>query len=112
MELIKFKFALAHFRETIKFKYCKSGFTPMTDNPAHITIEKEVEEFIKKSGRDFRLCTTCGGPAIYPVEYTAPKDSDIVMRMGNSTLYVSRVQARYLRQIEMRMIERYLRSLK
>ncbi|MCQ6962689.1 hypothetical protein [Methanolobus chelungpuianus] len=84
----------------------------MTDNPAHITIEKEVEEFIKKSGRDFRLCTTCGGPAIYPVEYTDPKDSDIVIKMGSSTLYVSRVQARYLRQIEMRMIEKYLRSLK
>ncbi|MDK2833606.1 MAG: hypothetical protein PWR29_1445 [Methanolobus sp.] len=112
MELIKFKFALTYSRGTIKFKYCKSGFRPMTDNPAHITIEKEVEDFIKKSGRDFRLCTTCGGPAIYPVEYTSPKESDIVMRMGNSTLYVSGVQARYLRQIEMRMIERYLRSLK
>jgi hypothetical protein len=84
----------------------------MTDNPAHILIEKEVEEFIKQSCRDFRLCTTCGGPAIYPIEFSAPKESDIVMKLGDSILYVSRVQARYLRQIEMRMIQSYLRSLR
>jgi hypothetical protein len=84
----------------------------MTDNPVQIRIEKEVEEFIKTSGKDFRLCTTCGGPAIYPVEFSAPKESDIVVKMGDSTLYISGVQARYLRQIEMRMIERYRRSLR
>ncbi len=84
----------------------------MIDNPAQIMIEKEVEDFIKQSGRDFRLCTTCGGPAIYPIEFSAPKESDIVMGLGNSTLYVSRVQARYLRQIEMRMLQSYLRSLR
>jgi Fe-S cluster assembly iron-binding protein IscA len=84
----------------------------MTDNPAQIPIEKELEDLIKKYGKDFRLCTTCGGPAIYPIEYSAPKESDIVMKLGGSTLYVSRVQARYLRQIEMRMIQSYLRSLR
>jgi hypothetical protein len=84
----------------------------MTDNPALIRIEKEVEDFIKKSGKDFRLCTTCGGPAIYPVEFSIPKESDIVVKLGDSTLYVSVVQSRYLRQIEMRMIERYRRSLR
>lgn len=96
----------------IRLKYWKDGFSPMTDSPTQIRIEKEVEEFIIRSGKDFRLCTTCGGPAIYPVEYTTPKDSDIVIKMGDSTLYVSRVQAKYLRQIEMRMIERYIRSLR
>ena len=76
-----------------------------------IKIEKEVEEYIRSSGKDFRLCTTCGGPAIYPVEYSKPKESDIIMTFGTSKLYISKVQMKYLRQIEMRMLTSYLRSL-
>ncbi|TGC10952.1 hypothetical protein [Methanolobus halotolerans] len=83
----------------------------MVDTPREIEIEKDVENFIKKAARDFRLCTTCGGPVIYPIEYSTPKDTDLTVEIGDSTLYISRVQARYLRQIEMRMLERYCRHL-
>ncbi|MDW7731011.1 MAG: hypothetical protein SCH66_01125 [Methanolobus sp.] len=83
----------------------------MIDDPGQIAVEKDVENFIKKAARDFRVCTTCGGPVIYPVEYSTPKDTDLMIEIGDNTLYVSRVQARYLRQIEMRMLERYCRYL-
>ncbi|WP_406656451.1 hypothetical protein V7O62_11395 [Methanolobus sp. ZRKC2] len=83
----------------------------MIDIPQQIPVEKEVEEFIKEATRDFRLCTSCAGPVIYPIEYSTPKDTDLRIEIGNNTLYVSRVQARYLRQIDMRMLEKYRRVL-
>ncbi|KXS44679.1 hypothetical protein HWN40_11230 [Methanolobus zinderi] len=83
----------------------------MIDTPREIEVEKAVENFIKDAGRDFRVCTTCGGPVIYPIEYSTPKDTDLIIEIGGNTLYVSKVQARYLRKIEMRMLERYLMYL-
>jgi hypothetical protein len=44
---------------------------------------------------------------IVPVEMKGPKDSDIVMQMGPNKLYISRVQAHYLRRIEKRMLAYY-----
>ena len=72
-----------------------------------VTREDDVEELIKKDGRDLRLCTTCGGPMIVPVELKRPKESDIKVKIGNNTLYISKVQARYLRRIDKPMLEYY-----
>ncbi len=84
----------------------------MIDVPREIKIETEVEDFIRNSNKDYRLCTTCGGPAIVPAEMSIPKDSDIKLKIGDNTLHVSKVQARYIRQIEMRMLLGYLNYCK
>jgi hypothetical protein len=76
----------------------------MIDVPKELKVETEVEDFIRKAKKDYRLCTTCGGPAIVPADMSMPKDSDIKLKMGENTLHVSKVQARYIRQIEMRML--------
>lgn len=74
----------------------------------NIDIDPDVEALIKKDGRDLRLCTTCGGPMIVPVELKRPKESDIKVKIGNNTLYISKVQARYLRRIDKPMLGYYL----
>ncbi|WP_292467123.1 hypothetical protein [Methanolobus sp.] len=80
----------------------------MIDTPREIKVENEVEDFILKSNKDYRLCTTCGGPAIVSIDMSMPKESDIKVKIGDNTLHVSKVQARYIRQIDMRMLLGYL----
>ncbi len=84
----------------------------MIDTPRQIKVETEVQDFIRNANKDYRLCTTCGGPAIVPVEMSVPKDSDIKMRFGYNTLHISKVQARYIRQVEMGMLMGYLNYCK
>ncbi|WP_407354768.1 hypothetical protein [Methanolobus sp. WCC5] len=84
----------------------------MIDTPREIDIEPEVEDFIRNSKGDYRLCTTCGGPAIVPVKMSMPKNSDIKVNIGGNTLHISRVQARYIRRIEMGMLLSYLNYCK
>jgi hypothetical protein len=48
---------------------------------------------------------------IVPVEMKGPKDSDIVMQIGPNKLYISKVQAHYLRRIEKHMLAYYERYM-
>lgn len=57
-----------------------------------ITLSKEVENFINERGCDYRICTSCGGPAMISLEYCGKKNSDIRVRVGENTLYVSIIQ--------------------
>ncbi|WP_406659928.1 hypothetical protein V7O66_08750 [Methanolobus sp. ZRKC3] len=82
----------------------------MIDIPRNFKVEPDVEEFIEKAGKDFRLCTTCGGPAIVPTAFKAEKESDIRIPIGENILFVSKVQAKYLREINMRMLAGHLRT--
>lgn len=84
----------------------------MIDIPREIKIDTEVEDFIRKSGKDFRLCTTCGGPAIVPADMSKPKESDLKIKIAGNTLFISKVQARYLRQVEMGMLLGYINYCK
>ena len=84
----------------------------MIDTPREIKVENEVEDFIRNSNKDYRLCTTCGGPAIVSTDMSVPKDSDIKVKIGENTLHVSKVQARYIRQVDMRMLLGYLNYCK
>ncbi|MCL2032330.1 MAG: hypothetical protein FWG96_03560 [Methanomassiliicoccaceae archaeon] len=54
--------------------------------------------------RDYRICTSCTGPALVPTTVKMPKESDIRIPVGNNTLYVSRVQARYINRITIDML--------
>ncbi len=69
-----------------------------------ITIDPEVISFINKRDSDFRICTSCGGPVLLPVRIKAPKKTDLLVKAGNHTIYVSIHQARFLNGINMEMV--------
>lgn len=69
-----------------------------------IDVAPEVIEYIKRSGKDFRVSTDCSGPVILPTELKPPKDSDLQVQVGENTLFISRVQARYIDRVTMDML--------
>ncbi len=69
-----------------------------------IPIDEDVRQYIMSQGCDFRICTACMGPALVPVTVKAPKPTDIQIPVGNQTLYISRLQARYVDRVSMDMI--------
>ncbi|WP_370573600.1 hypothetical protein [Methanomethylovorans sp.] len=83
----------------------------MENTQRNLEVDPEVKAFILGRKGDFRLCTTCGGPVILPVEMKGPKDSDIIVHIGPNKLYISKVQAHYLRRIEKHMLAYYERYL-
>jgi hypothetical protein len=65
-----------------------------------IIVDEDVKEFIISEGIDYRLCTTCSGPALVPTLIKPPKGSDIRIPMNEEfTLFVSIVQAGYITRI-------------
>ncbi|MCL2785630.1 MAG: hypothetical protein FWD81_00180 [Methanomassiliicoccaceae archaeon] len=70
-----------------------------------IIIDEEVKEYILSEGIDFRLCTTCSGPALVPILIKPPKESDLRVPISDDLfLYISRVQAGYVRHITMDLV--------
>ncbi len=63
-----------------------------------IVVSDEVRKMIEETGQDYRISTACRG-SIKP-----PKESDIKIPVGKNTLYVSRVQARYIKKVTMDMM--------
>lgn len=70
-----------------------------------IEIDEKVKEYIKRQKKDFRVCSSCSGASLVPVEWSAPKETDLKVKIGSQTLYISAVQARWLRRIDMRMLD-------
>ncbi len=71
---------------------------------SEIAIDPNVVDYINQSGQDHRICTSCSGPVMLPVALKSPKSNDIVIRVGDNILYISRVQARYIRKVTADMI--------
>jgi hypothetical protein len=69
-----------------------------------VQVDQAVKDYILKTGRDFRVSTTCSGPVIMPLEVKPAKENDIKVRIGKNVLYISRVQARYIDRITMEMM--------
>lgn len=69
-----------------------------------IKVDADVMELIETSGQDYRICTACMGPALVPIHVKRPKNIDIKIPIGDNTLYVSKVQARYLSRISLDML--------
>jgi hypothetical protein len=69
-----------------------------------IVVDPEVLEFVKNSGEDYRVSTDCSGPVILPTRMKSPKETDLRVKAGNQTLYISRVQARYIDRVTMDML--------
>lgn len=76
------------------------------DSASHgeVIIAPEVIEYINKRNCDFRICTSCGGPILLSTRIKPPKRSDLLVKAGNHTIYVSIHQARFLHSIRMEMI--------
>ncbi|WP_292388014.1 hypothetical protein [Methanosarcina sp. UBA5] len=72
------------------------------------TIDEKVRAYIRKSGQDFRLCTSPKGPVLLPIGTVESKPSDLKILIGSNVLYVSKLQAKYIKKIEWPMVERFL----
>ena len=71
-------------------------------------VTPEVIKFIVEQARDYRVCTSCGGPVILPIAIKKPKPSDIKIPVGEYFLYISATQARYIDVIDDSMLMTYL----
>jgi hypothetical protein len=71
---------------------------------SNIAVDPEVIEYIMRSGKDFRVSTDCSGPVLMPTELKPPKESDLRVKAGDRTLFISRVQARYIDRVSMDML--------
>ena len=71
-------------------------------------IDEKVRAYIRKSGQDFWLSTTPEGPVLLPLGSNSPKPSDLKILIDNNVLYVSKLQAKYIKKIDWPMVERFL----
>jgi len=69
-----------------------------------VFVAPEVVEYVNRRNCDFRICTSCGGPILLSTRIKPPKRSDLLLKAGNQTIYVSIHQARFLHSITMEMI--------
>ena len=70
-----------------------------------ITVDQEVIDFILRNKRDYRVSTSCSGPVIVPITVKPPKETDLKVKVGQNTLYISRVQARYIDRVTANMLD-------
>ncbi|HTY51707.1 MAG TPA: hypothetical protein VMB35_00755 [Methanomicrobiales archaeon] len=76
--------------------------------PGGIRVTDEVRSYVEERQHDMRVCTSCGGAILLPTTVHPPKPSDLRIRVGDYTVYVSRYQARYHDTIHGGMIPRFL----
>ncbi len=69
-----------------------------------IEVDEAVANYIKEQQKDFRVTTTCSGALILPITISPPKETDVAIRIGKNTLYVSIYQARWLKRIDRSML--------
>ena len=70
-----------------------------------ITVDQEVIDFILRNKKDYRVSTSCSGPVIVPITVKPPKETDLKVKVGQNTLYISRVQARYIDRVTADMLD-------
>ncbi|MGI6471994.1 MAG: hypothetical protein ACOX1N_02845 [Candidatus Methanomethylophilaceae archaeon] len=70
----------------------------------HINVDEDVKNKIIEEGVDYRVCTSCSGPALVPVTVKPPKANDVRIPIGDNTLYISAVQARYINRVTLDMV--------
>lgn len=76
------------------------------DSASHgdVIVAPDVIDYINRRDCDFRICTSCGGPILLPTRIKPPKRSDLLLKAGNHTIYISIHQARFLHSIRMEMV--------
>jgi hypothetical protein len=78
----------------------------MPAKPLSIKITPEMEEYIRARSTDLRIATTCEGPIMFSIKISQPKATDHVILVGERKVYVSSVQAPYIKVIDARMLPR------
>jgi len=78
----------------------------MSTRPLSITITAEMQEYILSRSTDMRVATTCEGPLIFPVRISPPKSTDLVLAVGGRKVFVSSLQAQFLKVIDESMLPR------
>jgi len=78
----------------------------MPVNPQSIQITPRMEKYIRSKSTDLRVATTCEGPLIFSVKVSPPKPTDFVVVVGDRKVYISILQAQYLKVIDERMLPR------
>lgn len=71
-----------------------------------ISIAPEMEEYIRARSTDMRVATTCEGPLIFSVKTSPPKPTDHIIPVGERKVYISAVQAPYIKTIDESMLPR------
>lgn len=70
-----------------------------------LIVDDDVKEMILSEDLDYRLSTSCSGPALLSVIIKPPKPTDLVIPVGDHNfLYVSKVQLDYVDRITMDMV--------
>ncbi len=71
-----------------------------------LRVTPEMEHYIRSRSTDLRVATTCEGPLIFSIKVSPPKPTDLVIAVGGRKVYVSALQAQYLKVIDERMLPR------
>lgn len=77
---------------------------------SHITITDEVIAYMDKCGGDFRIGTSCRGPALMPVRVQPAKPTDIPFKAGDHIIFISRYQVQWITEINIRLVHRIFYS--
>ncbi len=78
----------------------------MPAKPLSLKITAEMEEYIRARSTDLRVATTCEGPLMFSIRISPPKATDHVIMVGERKVYVSAVQAPYIKAIDSKMLPR------
>ena len=78
----------------------------MSSQPFSITVSREMEEYILARSTDMRIATTCEGPMIFSIKVSPPKATDQAIAVGDRKVYISALQAQYIKVIDERMLPR------
>jgi hypothetical protein len=78
----------------------------MTAKPLSLKITPEMEEYICARSTDLRVATTCEGPLMFSIRISPPKATDQVILIGERKVYISAVQAPYIKAIDEKMLPR------
>ena len=70
----------------------------------NIAVDDEVKALIMRSEKDFRVCTSCYGPAVVTTDRKPSKSSDMQIKVGDNTLFISKVQLMYVNRVTMDMV--------
>lgn len=70
-------------------------------------VDDEVREFMIQEDRDFRICTSCSGPVLVPTDLVPAKPTDVEVKVGENSLFVSIIQARFTRRIHSSILDQY-----
>ena len=78
----------------------------MSEKTPPFKITPEMEEYIRARSTDLRVATTCEGPLLFSIRISPPKPTDRILTVGGRKVYVSAVQAPYIKAIDASMLPR------